>query len=76
MTTRTKSDSCPLCGSQKKPKMARMTRSQTKSSSGIAALFKPSREETELLPPESSDDRTANDFAARLLEAQKARNDI
>jgi hypothetical protein len=48
-----------------------MTRSQTKSSGGIAALFKPSREETELLPPESSDDRTANDFAARLLEAQK-----
>jgi len=75
METRTKSNSCPLCGNQKKPKMTRMTRSQTKSSSGIAALFKSSRDRTELLPPESSDDRTANDFAALLLEAQKARND-
>jgi hypothetical protein len=62
-----KSHLCPLCGSKRKP--------QTKSSRADAryklpVVLKPPTAVADSVVAESSDDKTANDFAALLLKTR------
>lgn len=61
---------CPLCGSERKP-APKAPREVVHHRLAIAA--KPSTTVADSVVAESSDDKTANDFAEVLLNAQKRR---
>ena len=62
-------DLCPLCGGERKPQK---TTARAKVRAGVALV--PKGLETESFGAESSDDdKTANNFAAALLNARKMR---
>ena len=65
-----KSHLCPLCGGKRKPGT---DTAGTDARGGRSALRKPPTAIAHSVVAESSDDKTANDFAALLLRDQKKR---
>jgi hypothetical protein len=68
MNGENKSHLCPLCGGKRKPGT-----DTADARGGRSALRKPPTAVAHSVVAESSDDKTANDFAALLLRDQKKR---
>ena len=71
MKKATQSAPCPLCGGERKP-ATKASRASVRRRAGV--LLKPPTDVADSVVAESSDDKTANDFAAVLVKAQ--RNDF
>ena len=67
-----KSDLCPLCGGERKP-VTKTSRAALHASAAI--VYKAPKTVASSFGSESSDDQTANDFAAALMKAQSPQPD-
>jgi hypothetical protein len=69
MTKTIKANRCPLCGREKKPTI-KTSRSKSRVGTGVAASRKTFAAIADSVRAASSDDQTANDFAAAALKGR------